>query len=105
VNDWVDILIDKDAEERYRNIVGPFAAAANSMWNTATVPVPGLADGIALVGDTRLGARVLVREGVNVVAGQESDDLIRNRVTLLGEGRYGLAVDQPSAFCAVDLAA
>jgi hypothetical protein len=106
VRDWVSILKEKaTGSGEYLNIVGPFAAAASAMWNTTTVPVPGMADGTALVGDTRLGGRVLVREGVSVVAGQESDDLIRNRVTLLGEGRFGLEVDQPSAFCAVDLAA
>lgn len=56
-----------------------------------------------LVGDSRLGRRVLVREGVNVVAGQERDDMTRNRVTLLGEGRLALTVDQPTAWAVVEL--
>ena len=48
--DWVAILTEKaDPSGEYLNIVGPFAAAANAMWNTTTVPVPGLADGQALI--------------------------------------------------------
>jgi hypothetical protein len=47
-----------------------------------------------------------VREGVTVLASDsDQDDLLRNRVTLLGEARFALAVWQPSAFAVVDLAA
>jgi hypothetical protein len=84
---------------------GPFAETARVLWGT-TVPVVGLAPGMALVGDTRLGTRVLVREGVMViVSDSDQDDFLRNRATLLGEGRFGLVVETPAAWTAVDLAA
>jgi HK97 family phage major capsid protein len=105
VRDWADILKQKAEGSGEYIGAGPFAAIADVLWGTATVPVPGLVPGQALVGDSRLGGRVLVREGVNVIAGQEQDDMTRNRVTLLGEGRFGLTVDQPSAWAVVELEA
>ena len=34
----------------------------------------------------------------------DQDDFVKNRLTMLGEGRFGLAVFQPSAFALVHLA-
>jgi hypothetical protein len=52
------------------------------------------------------GATLFVREAVQVIASDsDQDDFVRNRVTLLGEGRFALAIWQPSAFAVVDLAA
>jgi hypothetical protein len=62
-----------------------------------------LADGQVLVGDSRVGARLGVRQGIGLVAGQESDDLVRNRVTVLVEGRWTPLVSVPSAFALHDL--
>ena len=66
---------------------------------------PLLAAGTAVVADTRLAGRIIVREGAHVVISDaDSDDLVRNRVTVLSEGRFGFEVTQPSAVCEVDLA-
>lgn len=49
---------------------------------------------------------LFVREGVTVlISDSDQDDFVRNRVTLLGEGRFALAVWQPSAFARVNLTA
>ena len=49
---------------------------------------------------------LFVGEGVTVIASDsDQDEFTRNRVALLGEGRFALAVWQPSAFAVVDLAA
>ncbi|HEX2058001.1 MAG TPA: hypothetical protein VHI71_06490 [Actinomycetota bacterium] len=42
---------------------------------------------------------------IRLVAGQESDDLVRNRVTVLVEGRWTPLVSVPSAFALHDLSA
>jgi hypothetical protein len=53
-----------------------------------------------------VGCTLFVREGVGVIASNsDGDDFTRNRITLLGEGRFALAIWQPSAFAVVDLAA
>ena len=51
------------------------------------------------------GATLFVREAVNVrISDADQDDFIRNRLTMLGEGRFGLAIWQPTAFAIVHLA-
>ena len=85
---------------------GAFAAAlANlTLWGLPVIPSTAIAAAHALVGDFTRGARVFVREGVNVrVSDSDQDDFIRNRVTMLGEGRFGLMVSQPAAFAYVPL--
>ena len=36
------------------------------------------------------GAHIWVREAPNVIVGYDSDDLTRNKITLLGEGRFAV---------------
>jgi HK97 family phage major capsid protein len=104
--DWAGMLKAKSSGSGDYYSGGPFAATAEALWGTATVPAIGVPQGRAVVGDTRLGCALYVREGVNVIASDsDQDDFVRNRVTLLGEGRWALAIWQPSAFCVVDLAA
>ena len=75
------------------------------LWGLPAVPSKVLAPGTAIVGDFSQ-CTLYVREGANVrISDSDQDDFIRNRVTLLGEGRFGLAVWQPAAFAVVDLAA
>ncbi|MDX6532811.1 MAG: hypothetical protein QOF68_555 [Gaiellales bacterium] len=84
---------------------GPFGTGARTLWDLPTVPSTAIAPGTALVGDWSQ-ATLFVREGAKVrVSDSDQDDFTRNRVTLLGEGRFGLAVWQPAAFAMVDLAA
>ena len=69
------------------------------------ISTEALADGQVLVGDSVVGAKLGVRQGIGIVAGQEADDLTRNRVTILVEGRWTPLVQVPSAFALADLAA
>ena len=67
---------------------GPFAAQAERLWGTTAVPALGVPAGQVLVGDTRIGATVLIREGVHVLlSDSDGDDFIKNVVALLGEMR------------------
>ena len=62
------------------------------------VETEALADGQVIVGDSRIAARLGVRQGLNVLVGdQDQDDLVRNRVTILTEGRWAPIVAVPTA--------
>lgn len=102
--DWANMLTAKASTSGDYFSGGPFIATAQRLWSTPVVPCLGVPVGTALVGDTRLGCTLFVREGVSVtVSDSDSDDFTRNRLTLLGEGRWALAIWQPAAFAAVDL--
>lgn len=66
------------------------------------VEAPGLRDGTGVIGDTN-ALTLIVRDPVGVVVGTESDDLIRNMVTVLAEWRGTLAVRQLVYVVIIDL--
>jgi len=85
---------------------GAFATPPDRLWGLPAIPSKAIPEGQALVGDYASGCTLFVREGVNVrVSDSDQDDFVRNRVTMLGEGRFALAIWQPSAFTVVKLAA
>ena len=58
-----------------------------------------------MIRDSRVAAFLGVRQGITVhVSTADQDDLIRNRVTTLLEGRWAPAVTTPGAISLVDLA-
>ena len=84
---------------------GAFATPPNTMWGLPAIPSKVMPAGQALVGSFGIGATVFVREAVNVrISDSDQDDFLRNRFTMLGEGRFGLACWQPTAFAIVHLA-
>lgn len=102
--DWADALRAKASGDGQYLSVGPFADAVERMWSAPTIPTPAVPEGTAIVGDFAAGMTVLVREGVQVlVSDSDQDDFIRNRITLLGEGRFAVPIWQPAAFAVVDL--
>lgn len=104
--DWANMLKAKAGGSGEYFSGGPFVATAERLWGTVAVPATGVPAGTALVGDATVGCTLFVREGVTVIASDsDQDDFLRNKLTLLGEGRFALAVWQPSAFAVVDLAA
>ena len=100
-------LNPQDATEAYKQREGTDGAyVAGSPWDKLppVVQSPALTAGEALVGDSRVGAALGVRQGVTVSVGTESDDLIRNIATVLLEGRWAPMVLQPAALAHIDLA-
>lgn len=84
---------------------GAFATPPTTIWGLPAIQSKVIPAGQALVGDFANGATLFVREGVNVrVSDSDGSDFIQNRVTMLGEGRFGLAVWQPAAFSVVHFA-
>lgn len=90
----------------YLNIDSPFgtAPAQLTLWGIPTVISTMMPTGQVLFGSFGEGAHVWLREAVNVIVGLDSDDLTRNRVTLLGEMRGGVTINVPSFFTLVHLA-
>lgn len=102
--DWANMLKAKadDGDGQYFS-GGPFVAAAERLWNVPALPTTGIPQGKAIVGDLSIGATLFVREGVNVVVSDsDQDDFVKNRATFLGEGRFALAVWEPTAFSVVN---
>jgi Phage capsid family len=85
---------------------GAFGTPPTQMWSLPLIQSPVVARGTALVGDWSQGATLWVREGVLVRSSDsDQDDFLKNRITLLGEGRYALTVERPVCFAEVHLAA
>jgi hypothetical protein len=79
---------------------------AGSPWDKLPpiVQSAALAAGQVLARDSRIAARLGVRAGLTVHIGQESDDLLRNQVTVLVEGRWAPMVLVPAALALIDVA-
>jgi HK97 family phage major capsid protein len=85
---------------------GAFSDLPFTMWGLPAIVSTVLPAGTCIVGSFGTGCTLFVREGVTVrVSDAADDDFTRNKLTLLGEGRFGLAVWQPSAFAVVHFAA
>ena len=84
---------------------GAFGAMPQTFWGLPLIASSVVPVGTAIVGDWAHGATLFVREGVNVrLSDSDQDDFVKNRVTMLAEGRFGLAIWQPSCFALVHLA-
>lgn len=84
---------------------GAFGTPPTQMWGLPLIQSPVVAQGTALVGDWSQGATLWVREGVNVRSSDsDQDDFTKNRMTLLGEGRFALTVERPVCFAEVHYA-
>lgn len=99
---WQDLLLMR-TEEGGANTGqylygGPQFIGAPSIWGLTITPSIAIPEASPLVGDSR-GATLLVREGVNVkTSDSDQDDFIRNRVTILAEGRFAFPVWRPASF-------
>ena len=109
--DWASLLAERDGSGGAGTggyLVGGDGSAVGSptatIWGVPLIPNASQPAGFATVGDFGMGATLLVRSGVQVlVSDSDQDDFIRNRVTLLGEMRAGLAVWRPSLFVDTDI--
>lgn len=77
---------------------GSFGSPPTTMWGLPLIVSTVMPQGKALVGDFSIGCQLFIREGLNVrMSDSDSDDFLRNRVTVLAEMRAGLATWQPAA--------
>lgn len=105
-SDWAAIELKKDTTGRY--IIGnPQGSLAPTLWARPVVATQAMTADTALVGAFQLGAQIFDREDANVViATENSDDFVKNLVTVRCEERLAMAVYRPEAFIkAADLPA
>ena len=83
---------------------GAFATPATDIWGLPMISSTAIAAGTALVADFTQ-TTIFVREGVVLrISDSDQDDFVKNRLTLLGEMRAGLAIWNSGAFALVNLA-
>ena len=85
---------------------GAFATPPTTMWGLPLITSKVMPQGQALVGDWSVGCTLFVRQAVALyTSDSDQDDFVRNKVTMLGEGRFGLMIQQPTAFALVHYSA
>ncbi len=96
--DWTTIELTKDTTGQY--IIGnPQGTLAPTLWGLPVVATQAMAQNNFLVGAFRLGAQIFDRWDATVLISTEnSDNFVKNMVTILAEERLGLAVYRPQAF-------
>lgn len=101
--DAAAVAIDKGGDGHYVGAAAAFGAGG-PLAGVTPVQSAALTRGQALVGDSAIGAKLGIRSGVTVWVGMESDDALRNRVTLLCESRVTPMTTVPSVFSKIALA-
>jgi len=97
-SDWTMIELTKDANRNYV-FANPHNASTPVLWGRNVVATQAMTVDTALVGSFMLGAQIFDREDANVVISTEnSDDFVRNLITIRCEERLALAVYRPAAF-------
>jgi HK97 family phage major capsid protein len=99
-SDWQDFRLTKDTTNNY--LFGPvYGVGEDTLWGLRVVIDTTITAGTALVGDFSQ-AVLYVRDGVSVLTSDShSDFFVRNMIVILAEGRYGFAVERPTAFATV----
>lgn len=100
-SDWQTLETAKATDGHF--LLVAFAATAGeaqTVWRIPVIVTNAIAEGTFLLGDWSIGAKLYVREGVNIrVAEQHAELFTQNAVAILGEERYALGVNLPLAFC------
>jgi HK97 family phage major capsid protein len=96
--DWAKIELTKSTIGAYI-FANPQSLATPALWGRPVVATPAMTIHTALVGAFQLGAQIFDREDANVIISTEnSDDFVRNLVTIRAEERLALAVFRPQSF-------
>ncbi len=104
--DWEALELTRTTTEEF-TMGGPINSAARTLWGVPVVVANTAAPGTALLGKfTEETIRLGNRGGVRLAWSEAvSDDFERNYVRARCEGRFGLAIAQPSAFVVIDTSA
>ena len=104
-NTWNRIRTERATGGNEQYVAGGWANPSSpSVWNMPLVQTSSIGDNEALIIDSARGARILDREQVAVAISREDrDNFVKNMVTMLAEGRFGLAVLDDGAVGKVEL--
>jgi hypothetical protein len=103
--DWGPMLSLKATGSGERlDSLGAFGPDMNTIWGLPVIKNLGIPKGTALVGDFTRGGVLYTREGVFArTSDADQDDWVRNRLTVLAEGRFAWACYIPACFAKVTL--
>lgn len=94
--DWEEIELTKDNEGRYI-FAQPQSLAQPQMWGRTVVPTNSIAAGTFLTGAFNMAAQIWDREDASIsVSTENSDNFVKNMVTILAEERLALTVYRPA---------
>ena len=95
-SDWAALALLKDSQKRY--ILGnPAAVTEKKLWGVDVVTSASMTAGKYLIADFAIGSTIFDRQEMAVEIARESDDFIKNLLTIRVERRLGLVVDTPAA--------
>ena len=89
--DWADIELSKDSQNRYL-FANPQSAASPALWGLPVVVTNSLTAGTFLVGAFDMACQLWDREDASVEIGLNSDNFVKNMVTILAEERLALTI-------------
>ena len=89
--DWADIELSKDSQLRYL-FANPQNAAMPMLWGLPVVVTNSLTSGTFLVGAFDMAAQLWDREDASIEVGLNSDNFVKNMVTILCEERLALTI-------------
>lgn len=101
--DWFAITSAKNTGDGAYSMGSPRDPAPPSLWSVPVITSASLAAGTALVLDASQAALLDRQEVVVASSREDGSNFTTNMVTILGEGRLGLAVFSPGAVLSVDL--
>lgn len=94
---WARIELTKDTQGRYL-IGNPQGSLQPTLWGRRIVTTLAMPDQQFLAGNFRQSAQIFDREDANIVVSTEnSDDFVKNMVTIMAEERLALADYRPEA--------
>jgi HK97 family phage major capsid protein len=97
--DWESLELERDSYGQYRLAVSVAMGAQKVVWRLDVVDTVAINQGHYLLGAFGLGAKLYDRETVNIaISTENSDNFIRNTVTLRCEERLVLEVSRPESF-------
>lgn len=96
--DWADIELTKDEQGSYI-FTNPQGGSEPRLWRLPVIETQAMTVDKFLTGAFSLGAQIFDREEANVqISTEDSDNFIKNLVTVRAEERLALAVYRPEAF-------
>ena len=98
--DWYDMEVKKVGSSDDRYVVGdPRSVLPPVLWGLPVVATNSITSGTFLVGSFRLGAQIWDRQQASIeVSRENSDNFVKNMVTILAEERIALTVYRTQAF-------
>lgn len=96
--------LDLELLEAMVALAGQELRQTQGIWRARVVPLYGLTEGVAFVGDMRQVDFYVGTQGITVTTGWVNDQFIKNQQTILAEMEAATAVLGAAAICAADLA-